>query len=37
VVGAPAGALPSAQELSPAKARVELLLQLLKRGSAAPA
>jgi L-asparaginase len=29
VVGAPAGALPSAGELSPAKARVELLLQLL--------
>jgi L-asparaginase len=29
VVGAPAGALPSAGELSPAKARVELLLRLL--------
>jgi L-asparaginase len=29
VVGAPEGALPSAGELTPAKARVELLLQLL--------
>ena len=29
VVGSPAGALPSAGELSPAKARVELLLSLL--------
>lgn len=29
VVGAPAGALPSAGELSPAKARIELLLELL--------
>ena len=37
VVGAPAGALPSAGELSPAKARVELLLQLLSQGAATPA
>lgn len=29
VVGAPAGALPSAGELSPAKARIELLIELL--------
>jgi hypothetical protein len=29
VVGAPAGALPSAGELSPVKARIELLLELL--------
>ncbi|HJV69774.1 asparaginase [Ideonella sp.] len=29
VVGAPAGALPSAGELSPAKARIELLLEIL--------
>jgi L-asparaginase len=37
VVGAPAGALPSAGELSPAKARVELLLQLLGQLGAPPA
>ncbi|OYT88178.1 MAG: L-asparaginase [Burkholderiales bacterium PBB6] len=34
VVGAPAGALPSAGELGPGKARVELLLRALKRRSA---
>jgi L-asparaginase len=34
VVGEPAGALPSAAGLGPAKARVELLLQLLSRTSA---
>lgn len=33
VVGAPAGALPSAGGLTPAKARVELLLQLLATAS----
>ena len=33
VVGAPEGALPSAGELTPAKARVELLLQLLALAS----
>lgn len=36
VVGAPAGALPSAGELSPAKARVELMLRLLSQRRAAP-
>ncbi|HSI61350.1 MAG TPA: asparaginase, partial [Ideonella sp.] len=32
VVGAPAGSLPSAGELTPAKARIELMLRLLAGG-----
>lgn len=35
IVGAPPGALPTAGGLSPAKARVELMLQLMARGAAA--
>jgi len=36
VVGSPAGALPSAGELSPAKARIELLLELLSQRRVVP-